>query len=127
MHHAAKAGTPTMGGLCLSVAAPVGYGAGLVALGRGPSLEGLALVVCIVAGGMVGALDDWLEVRRGRVSLGLRELQKPFGCSGWPLSTTTSSSCGRKPVSRPASGSSSAIATSIAGAVFYADALRVLP
>ena len=76
VQHASKAGTPTMGGLCLSVAAPVGYGAGLVALGRGPSLEGLALVACIVAGGMVGALDDWLKVRRGRNTLGLRELQK---------------------------------------------------
>jgi phospho-N-acetylmuramoyl-pentapeptide-transferase len=76
VQHASKAGTPTMGGLCLSVAAPLGYGAGLVALGRGPSVEGLALVACIVAGGTVGALDDWLKVRRGRNSLGLRELQK---------------------------------------------------
>jgi phospho-N-acetylmuramoyl-pentapeptide-transferase len=76
VQHAAKAGTPTMGGLCLSVAAPVGYGAGLLALGQGPSREGVVLVACTVGGGMVGALDDWLKVRRGRNTLGLRELQK---------------------------------------------------
>ena len=76
MQHAAKAGTPTMGGLCLSVAAPAGYGVGLLALGRGPSREGVVLVACTVGGGMVGALDDWLKVRRGRNTLGLRERQK---------------------------------------------------
>jgi phospho-N-acetylmuramoyl-pentapeptide-transferase len=76
VQHAAKAGTPTMGGLCLSVAAPLGYGAGLLALRAGPSRAGVALVACTVAGGMVGALDDWLKVRRGRNTLGLRERQK---------------------------------------------------
>jgi phospho-N-acetylmuramoyl-pentapeptide-transferase len=76
LQHAATAGTPTMGGLCLSVAAPAGYGAGLLALGQGPSRAGVALVGCTVAGGMVGALDDWLKVRRGRNTLGLRERQK---------------------------------------------------
>lgn len=76
VQHAAKAGTPTMGGLCLSVAAPVGYGAGLVAVGQAPTLEGLVLVACTVGGGLVGAFDDWLKVRRGRNTLGLRELQK---------------------------------------------------
>jgi phospho-N-acetylmuramoyl-pentapeptide-transferase len=76
VQHAAKAGTPTMGGLCLSVAAPAGYGAGLVTLGEWPSRAGVALVLCTVAGGMVGALDDWLKVRRGRNTLGLRERQK---------------------------------------------------
>jgi phospho-N-acetylmuramoyl-pentapeptide-transferase len=74
--HAAKAGTPTMGGLILSVIAPLGYGVGLVALGRAPTANGLMLVSAIVAGGVVGALDDWLKVRRGRNTLGLRERQK---------------------------------------------------
>jgi len=74
--HAAKAGTPTMGGLILSVVAPIGYGVGLLALGRAPTANGLVLVSVIVAGGVVGALDDWLKVRRGRNTLGLRERHK---------------------------------------------------
>jgi phospho-N-acetylmuramoyl-pentapeptide-transferase len=74
--HAAKAGTPTMGGLILSVVAPIGYGAGLLALRRAPTANGLVLVTAIIAGGLVGATDDWLKVRRGRNTLGLRERQK---------------------------------------------------
>ena len=74
--HAAKAGTPTMGGLILSVVAPVGYAAGLLALRRPPSAIGLVLVASIVAGGTVGAVDDWLKIRRARNTAGLRERQK---------------------------------------------------
>ena len=74
--HAAKAGTPTMGGLMLSIGAPVGYAAGLVALQQWPSPTGLVLVGSIVAGGAVGALDDWLKIRRARNTAGLRERQK---------------------------------------------------
>lgn len=75
-HHAAKAGTPTMGGIVVSVVAPLGYAAGLIALRRPPSRGGLVLVSAIVLGGLVGAADDWLKVRRGRNTLGLRERQK---------------------------------------------------
>jgi phospho-N-acetylmuramoyl-pentapeptide-transferase len=75
-HHASKAGTPTMGGVILSVAAPLAYGAGLLALRRPPTRGGLVLVGSIVLGGLVGAIDDWLKVRRGRNTLGLRERQK---------------------------------------------------
>jgi phospho-N-acetylmuramoyl-pentapeptide-transferase len=74
--HAGKAGTPTMGGLILSAVAPIGYGAGLLALRRSPTANGLVLVCAIVAGGVVGAMDDWLKVRRGRNTLGLQERQK---------------------------------------------------
>ena len=74
--HAMKAGTPTMGGVMLSVVAPIGYAAGLLALGRAPSPVGLVLVGSIVAGGTVGALDDWLKIRRARNTAGLRERQK---------------------------------------------------
>ena len=74
--HAAKAGTPTMGGLILSVAAPVGYAVGLLALRRPPSGAGLVLVASIMAGGAVGAIDDWLKIRRARNTAGLRERQK---------------------------------------------------
>ena len=65
-----------MGGLILSVVAPIGYAAGLLALRRAPTTTGLVLVGAIVAGGVVGATDDWLKVRRGRNTLGLRERQK---------------------------------------------------
>ena len=65
-----------MGGLILSVAAPLAYGGGLLALGRGPTRAGLVLVGSMVLGGVIGALDDWLKVRRGRNTLGLRERQK---------------------------------------------------
>ena len=75
-HHEAKAGTPTMGGVILSVAAPLAYGAGLIAMHRGPTRGGVVLVGSIVLGGVVGAIDDWLKVKRGRNTLGLRELQK---------------------------------------------------
>ena len=74
--HAAKAGTPTMGGLILSIAAPVGYAVGLLALRRPPSGAGLVLVASIVAGGSVGAIDDWLKIRRSRNTAGLQERQK---------------------------------------------------
>jgi phospho-N-acetylmuramoyl-pentapeptide-transferase len=65
-----------MGGMILSVAAPLAYGAGLLALRRPPTRAGLVLVGSIVLGGLVGAVDDWLKVRRGRNTLGLRERQK---------------------------------------------------
>lgn len=75
-HHAAKAGTPTMGGIILSVAAPLAYGCGLLVLRRPPTRAGLVVVGAIVLGGVVGAIDDWLKVRRGRNTLGLRERTK---------------------------------------------------
>ncbi len=74
--HAAKAGTPTMGGLAIAVAAPVAYGSGLVVLGQAPTATGITLVVAIVGGGAVGALDDWMKLTRGRNTLGLQERQK---------------------------------------------------
>ncbi len=74
--HAAKAGMPTMGGLMIALAAPVGYGVGLAVLGEAPARAGIVLVVAIVAGGAVGALDDWMKINRGRNTLGLRERQK---------------------------------------------------
>lgn len=74
--HAAKAGTPTMGGLVVSMALPAGYIAGLAAGERWPSRIGLVVLACVLAAGGVGALDDWLKVRRGRNTLGLRERQK---------------------------------------------------
>ncbi|HSP05244.1 MAG TPA: phospho-N-acetylmuramoyl-pentapeptide-transferase [Acidimicrobiales bacterium] len=74
--HAAKAGTPTMGGLSIVLAAPIGYGVGLAVLGRAPTRTGIVLVVAILAGGAVGVLDDWMKISRGRNTLGLQERQK---------------------------------------------------
>jgi phospho-N-acetylmuramoyl-pentapeptide-transferase len=74
--HASKSGTPTMGGLTIVLVAPVGYAVGLVVLGDAPTRTGIVLVVAILAGGAVGALDDWMKVTRGRNTLGLRERQK---------------------------------------------------
>ena len=74
--HAAKAGTPTMGGLTIAVAAPVGYATGLALAGEAPTRTGLLLVAAIVAAAAVGATDDWLKISRGRNVLGLREHQK---------------------------------------------------
>ena len=75
-HHAPKAGTPTMGGIMLSVVAPAGYVVGSVITDARLSGQGLMLLVALMAGGLVGAVDDFLKVTRGRNTLGLRERQK---------------------------------------------------
>ena len=73
--HSAKAGTPTMGGLVIPAGLLTGYGASWAVTGRRPSELGLTVLATCLGGGVVGAVDDWLKVRRGR-NLGLRELQK---------------------------------------------------
>lgn len=75
-HHSSKSGTPTMGGILLSIVAPAGYLLGSVSTGAGLRGPGLMLLVAATAGGLVGALDDVLKVTRGRNTLGLRERQK---------------------------------------------------
>lgn len=75
-HHAPKAGTPTMGGIVLTVVAPGGYVIGSVIADARLSGQGLILLVATIAGGLVGAIDDFLKVTRGRNTLGLRERQK---------------------------------------------------
>lgn len=74
--HAAKAGTPSMGGFAIVVAAPVAYAVGLAVLGQAPTGTGVTLVAAIASGGAVGALDDWMKLTRGRNTLGLQERQK---------------------------------------------------
>jgi phospho-N-acetylmuramoyl-pentapeptide-transferase len=59
-HHASKSGTPTMGGILLSLVAPAGYVVGCVIAGAHLGGQGLMLLVALVAGGLVGALDDFL-------------------------------------------------------------------
>jgi phospho-N-acetylmuramoyl-pentapeptide-transferase len=75
-HHASKSGTPTMGGILLSFVAPTAYVVGSVIAGARLSGQGLTLLAAVTAGGLVGALDDFLKVTRGRNTLGLRERQK---------------------------------------------------
>lgn len=77
--HAGKAGTPTMGGIALVGGVLLGYAAAHV---RRDELKfartGLLLVALIVAMALVGFLDDYLGVRRGR-NLGLRKRGKMAG------------------------------------------------
>jgi phospho-N-acetylmuramoyl-pentapeptide-transferase len=75
-HHAPKSGTPTMGGIVLSVVTPAGYVVGGLVAGARLSGQGVVLLVALIAGGLVGAVDDFLKVTRGRNTLGLRERQK---------------------------------------------------
>lgn len=77
--HAQKAGTPTMGGIALVGGALIGY---LAAHVRGEQVKfartGLTLLVLIVGLAIVGFVDDYLGVRRGR-NLGLRKRGKTGG------------------------------------------------
>lgn len=77
--HAAKAGTPTMGGLALVGAAVAGYF--FAHLRRGQvrfASAGLTLLALVVGLAIVGFLDDYLGVRKQR-NLGLRKRGKTAG------------------------------------------------
>src|SRR5262245_25972482 len=77
--HAAKAGTPTMGGLAIVGGVVLGYA---VAHVRTEQLKfartGLLLVALIIGLAVVGFLDDYLGVKAGR-NLGLRKRGKMAG------------------------------------------------
>ncbi len=76
VHHAAKAGTPTMGGAAIVLAALAGYLAARV-VGVGVSPTGLLVLVTFVGMGIVGFLDDFIKIRMNR-NLGLNKTAK-FG------------------------------------------------
>ncbi len=76
--HVTKAGTPTMGGVAVVVAALVGYGAAHVRSGLVFTRTGLIVMATIAAAGAVGAVDDWIKVSRER-NLGLSSRAKMFG------------------------------------------------
>lgn len=71
--HAAKQGTPTMGGLMLFVG--VGVGAACCWASGAFSPQSAAILSVTLAFGAIGWLDDWLIVSRGR-NLGLTARQK---------------------------------------------------
>jgi phospho-N-acetylmuramoyl-pentapeptide-transferase len=76
--HSAKAGTPTMGGVAVVVAAVAGYGAAHVSGGLVFTRSGVLVMLTIAAAGVVGALDDWIKVSQER-NLGLSSRAKMGG------------------------------------------------
>ncbi len=75
--HIAKAGTPTMGGICIIAAVVVGFLAAHLIPGDHFSRSGTLIVLAIVGAGLIGFADDWIKFRRRR-SLGLNKRAK-FG------------------------------------------------
>ncbi|MDP1819290.1 MAG: phospho-N-acetylmuramoyl-pentapeptide-transferase [Acidimicrobiales bacterium] len=76
--HTVKAGTPTMGGVAIVVAAVVGYLAAHVRPGVPFTRTGLLVIGCIAGAAGVGLLDDWIKVRDER-NLGLSRRAKTAG------------------------------------------------
>lgn len=76
--HTTKAGTPTMGGVAIVVAAAVGYAASHVHGGLVFTRTGLLVMLAIAGAGMVGAVDDWIKVSAER-NLGLNKRAKMGG------------------------------------------------
>ena len=97
--HAAKQGTPTMGGIAILAAILVGYVLGHVGTGVSFTASGWLVILAILGTGLVGAADDWLKVSRQR-SLGLNKRGKiacqvaialgyAFGALYWAQGTIT--------------------------------------
>lgn len=76
--HQKKAGTPTMGGLAIVLAALAGYIVAHFRSGVIFTYSGLAVMGAIAAAGVVGLLDDWIKVTRER-NLGLSKRAKSLG------------------------------------------------
>jgi phospho-N-acetylmuramoyl-pentapeptide-transferase len=75
--HIAKAGTPTMGGICIVGAVVVGFLAAHIIPGVTFSPSGVLVMGAIVGAAAIGFADDWIKVRHRR-SLGLNKRAK-FG------------------------------------------------
>jgi phospho-N-acetylmuramoyl-pentapeptide-transferase len=81
--HAAKRGTPTMGGVAIIVAMWAGYIAAHVfntlgAPGATPTASGLLVLLLTTSLGLVGFLDDFIKIRKQR-NLGLNKTAKMVG------------------------------------------------
>lgn len=75
--HQAKAGTPTMGGLAMLVALVAGYLVGHAGTKAPFTRAGFLVIIVTVATGLIGLADDFIKVTRKR-SLGLNKRAK-FG------------------------------------------------
>jgi len=75
--HIAKAGTPTMGGICIVAAVVIGFLSAHVIPGVTWSRSGVLVMLAIVGAAAIGFADDWIKVRHRR-SLGLNKRAK-FG------------------------------------------------
>src|SRR6266545_7881645 len=76
--HIQKAGTPTMGGVAIVIAAGVGYAAAHVHAGLLFTRSGLLVMLAIASAGLVGAMDDWIKISHER-NLGLNKRAKMAG------------------------------------------------
>jgi phospho-N-acetylmuramoyl-pentapeptide-transferase len=76
--HQHKAGTPTMGGFAIVIAAFVGWGVAHFRRGVIFTNSGLLTMATIVGAGAVGFLDDMLKIRNRR-NLGLTKRTKSLG------------------------------------------------
>lgn len=76
--HTTKAGTPTMGGVAIVVAAVFGYGVAHLHGGLVFTRSGVLVMLAIAAAAVVGALDDWIKVANER-NLGLSKQAKMAG------------------------------------------------
>jgi phospho-N-acetylmuramoyl-pentapeptide-transferase len=75
--HIAKAGTPTMGGICIVGAVVVGFLSAHLIPGVPFSRSGMLVMYALVNAALIGFADDWIKVRHRR-SLGLNKRAK-FG------------------------------------------------
>ena len=75
--HIAKAGTPTMGGICIVGAVVVGFLSAHIIPGVTFSRSGVLVMYALVGAAVIGFADDWIKVRHRR-SLGLNKRAK-FG------------------------------------------------
>ncbi|MBM3716932.1 MULTISPECIES: phospho-N-acetylmuramoyl-pentapeptide-transferase [Microbacterium] len=71
--HAAKRGTPTMGGTIFILGTIVGYLIGSFAGNNPPTVSGLLVLWLMVGFGVVGFIDDYMKIRQ----------QRSLGLSGW--------------------------------------------
>jgi phospho-N-acetylmuramoyl-pentapeptide-transferase len=76
--HAAKRGTPTMGGIAFILATVVAYFMSKVITGYTPTYSGVLVLGLMVGMGLVGFLDDYIKIVKRR-SLGLRAKAKMAG------------------------------------------------
>jgi len=75
--HQAKAGTPTMGGIAMLLALVAGYLIGHASANAPFTRAGILTILVIVANGAIGWADDFIKVTRKR-SLGLNKRAKFF-------------------------------------------------